>query len=108
NVVGGFMAVVPAAVVYNIASSLGLAFSPSQVIGMGIIVLVAGLTLVQSIIDGITRATVTSTARFFEALLSTAALVGGVGLGMQFSEWIGYPLPPLASMSAPVDRKSVV
>src|SRR5699024_11811439 len=64
NVVGGFMAVVPAAVVYNIASSLGLAFSPSQVIGMGIIVLVAGLTLVQSIIDGITRAPVTSTARF--------------------------------------------
>src|SRR5699024_11084710 len=45
---------------------------PSQVIGMGIIVLVAGLTLVQSIIDGITRAPVTSTARFFEALLSTA------------------------------------
>src|SRR5699024_4122733 len=52
NIVGGFMAVVPAAVVYNIASSLGLSFSPSQVIGMGIIVLVAGLTLVQSIIDG--------------------------------------------------------
>ncbi len=102
NIVGGFMAVVPAAVVYNIASSLGIAFSPSQVIGMGIIVLVAGLTLVQSIIDGITRAPVTSTARFFEALLSTAAIVGGVGLGIQFSDWIGYPLPPLASMSAPV------
>lgn len=102
NIVGGFMAVVPAAVVYNIASTLGLAFSPSQVIGMGIIVLVAGLTLVQSIIDGITRAPVTSTARFFEALLSTAAIVGGVGLGIQFSAWIGYPLPPLASMSSPV------
>src|SRR5699024_6487925 len=28
--------------------------------------------------------------------------VGGVGLGIQFSDWIGYPLPPLASMSAPV------
>src|SRR5699024_1333129 len=36
NVVVGFMSVVPAAVVYNIASSLGLAFSPSQVICMGI------------------------------------------------------------------------
>lgn len=102
NIVGGFMAVVPAAVVYNIASSLGIAFSPSQVIGMGIIVLVAGLTLVQSLVDGITRAPVTSTARFFEALLSTGAIIGGVGLGIQFSAWIGYPLPPLASMGAPV------
>ncbi|MDY3126729.1 MAG: threonine/serine exporter family protein [Corynebacterium sp.] len=102
NIVGGFLAVVPAAVLYHAAAPWGVTFSPSQVIGMGIIVLVAGLTLVQSLVDGITRAPVTSTARFFEALLSTAAIVGGVGMGIQFSAAIGYPLPPLGALAPPV------
>src|SRR5699024_4947839 len=57
---GGVMAVVPAAVVYNVAPSLAIPVSPRQVLGMRILVLVAGLTLAQSIIDGITRAPVTS------------------------------------------------
>ena len=102
NLVGGFVAVIPAAVFYRVAAELGLSFAPSQVIGMGIIVLVAGLTLVQSLVDGITRAPVTSAARFFEAMLSTGGIVAGVGMGIQFSGAIGLPLPPLAVIAPPV------
>lgn len=102
NVVGGFIAVVPAAISYNIAAEFDLRFSPSQVIGSGIIVLVAGLTLVQCLVDGITRSPVTSAARFFEALLSTGAIVAGVGIGIRFSDWAGVSLPPLATIAPPV------
>ncbi|OFS21915.1 threonine/serine exporter ThrE family protein [Corynebacterium sp. HMSC04H06] len=102
NMVGGFIAVVPAAFFYRVASSIGLTFSPSQVIGMGIVVLVAGLTLVQCLVDGITKAPVTSSARFFEALLSTGAIIAGVGVGIQFVDYIGFTLPPLATIAPPV------
>lgn len=102
NLVGGFIAVLPAAVFYHIAAEIGLTFAPSQVIGMGILVLVAGLTLVQCLVDGITRAPVTSSARFFEALLTTAAIVAGVGLGIQVADMVGLSLPPLATIAPPV------
>ena len=48
NVAGGFIATVPAAVAYSIALDYGLEIKPSQIIASGIIVLLAGLTLVQS------------------------------------------------------------
>ena len=75
NIMGGFLAVVPAAILYNMAAGIGITFSPSQIIGSGIIVLVAYLTLVQCLVDGITRAPVTSAARFFEAMLATGAII---------------------------------
>ena len=81
---------------------MGITFSPSQIIGSGIIVLVAGLTLVQCLVDGITRAPVTSAARFFEAMLATGAIIAGVGVGIQFSDWMGFTLPPLATLAPPV------
>lgn len=102
NMVGGFIAVVPAAILYSVAGQFNIQFSPSQIIGMGIVVLVAGLTLVQCIVDGITKAPVTSSARFFEAFLSTGAIIGGVGMGIQFSEMIGFSLPPLETIAPPV------
>ncbi|MGP5557059.1 threonine/serine exporter ThrE [Corynebacterium flavescens] len=102
NVTGGFIAVVPAAILYNVAAGYGINFSPSQIISSGIIVLVAGLTLVQCLVDGITRAPVTSAARFFEAIMSTGAIIGGVGVGIQFSSWLGFSLPPLATIAPPV------
>lgn len=102
NITGGFIAVFPAALSYNLAATLGIHLVPSQVIGSGIIILVAGLTLVQSLVDGITRAPVTSTARFFEAVLATGAIIGGVGLGIQTADALGFPLPPLETMAAPV------
>lgn len=102
NIMGGFLAVVPAAILYNMAAGIGITFSPSQIIGSGIIVLVAGLTLVQCLVDGITRAPVTSAARFFEAMLATGAIIAGVGVGIQFSDWMGFTLPPLATLAPPV------
>src|SRR5699024_4983159 len=66
------------------------------------VVLLFRTKLLSSVIVSSTGAPVSSTARVFDALLSPAPIVGGVGLGIQFSDWIGYPLPPLASMSAPV------
>lgn len=102
NIVGGFIAVLPAAMLYHLAQYLDVTFNPSQVIGMGIVVLVAGLTLVQCIVDGITGAPVTSAARLLEALFYTGAIVAGVGLGIQFVGYIGFALPPLATVAPPV------
>lgn len=102
NIVGGFLAVLPAAILYNIFASFGISMLPSQIIGSGIIVLVAGLTLVQCLVDGITRAPVTSAARFFEALMSTGAIIGGIGMGIQCAAWLNFSLPPLATLAPPV------
>ncbi len=102
NVIGGFIAVVPAAITYNIAASIGVTLLPAQIIGSGIIVLVAGLTLVQSLVDGITRAPVTSAARFLEAMLATCAIVAGVGAGIQAADYLGFDLPPLETVAPPV------
>lgn len=100
NVAGGFIATVPAAVAYGVALDQGLQIRPSQIIASGIIVLLAGLTLVQSLQDGITGAPVTASARFFETLLFTGGIVAGVGLGIQVSGAVGILLPPMESAAA--------
>jgi uncharacterized membrane protein YjjP (DUF1212 family) len=98
NMFGGIIATLPAAVLYTVAADLGVRIPPGQIIASGIIVLLAGLTLVQSLQDGITGAPVTASARFFEALLFTGAIVAGVGIGIQISSLLGVPLPPLETM----------
>ncbi len=100
NVLGGFIATMPAAVAYSIAVDFGFQIKPSQIIASGIIVMLAGLTLVQSLQDGITGAPVTASARFFETLLFTGGIVAGVGLGIQLSGAIGVNLPPLETIAA--------
>lgn len=101
NVAGGFLATVPAAVIYDLAASQGVTISPSQIIASGIIVMLAGLTLVQSLQDGITGASVTASARFFETLLYTGAIVAGVAIGMQVAGLLGISLPPLETVAPP-------
>lgn len=101
NVLGGFIATVPAAVIFDLAAQQGVAISPSQIIASGIIVLLAGLTLVQSLQDGITGAPVTASARFFETLLYTGAIVAGVAIGIQSSGMLGISLPPLETVAPP-------
>ena len=105
NVVGGFLAVFPAAILYNVAAAFGINMSPAQIIASGIIVLVAGLTLVQSLVDGITRSPVTASARFFSALLSTGAIIAGVGVGIQLASAMGFDLPPMGTLAPPVYHK---
>lgn len=94
-VVGGFVATVPAAVFYTLATRAGTTIVPSQVIATGIVVLLAGLTLVQSLQDGVTGSPVTASGRFFQAILFTGAIIAGVAGGIQVADMFGAGLPPI-------------
>ena len=94
-VLGGFVATVPAALFYTLAARAGTTIVPSQVIATGIVVLLAGLTLVQSLQDGVTGSPVTASGRFFAALLNTGAIVAGVAIGIQVADLFGAGLPPI-------------
>ena len=94
-VVGGFLATVPAAIFYTLAARAGTTIVPSQVIATGIVVLLAGLTLVQSLQDGVTGSPVTASGRFFQAILFTGAIVAGVAGGIQVADLMGAGLPPI-------------
>ena len=97
-VLGGTLATLPAVLFYNFSAQLGITIVPSQVIATGIVVLLAGLTLVQSLLDGITGAPVTASARFFQTLLFTGGIVAGVATGIALGELLGVQLPPLETM----------
>ena len=86
NVIGGFLATVPAAITYDFSASIGRTIVPSQLIATGIIVLLAGLTLVQSLLDGVTGSPLNASARFFSAMLNTGGIVAGVAGGVAVSE----------------------
>ncbi|MCK7664322.1 threonine/serine exporter family protein [Corynebacterium sp. CCM 9185] len=95
NMYGGFVATLPAAMTYNWALENGINLAPGQIIASGIIVLLAGLTLVQAIQDGITGAPVTASARFFQTIMLTGGIIAGVAIGIQASTALGVTLPPL-------------
>lgn len=107
-VVGGFFATIPAAVFYDFSTVIGRTIVPSQVIASGIVVLLAGLTLVQSLLDGITGSPVTASARFFQTVLFTGGIVGGVAMGLSFSDLMGVGLPPIETMLGRPSLDSVV
>ncbi|WP_414627393.1 threonine/serine exporter ThrE [Corynebacterium sp.] len=96
--IGGFLATVPAVIFYQFAAPMGVTVVPSQVIATGIVVLLAGLTLVQSLLDGITGSPVTASARFFQTMLFTGAIVAGVATGISVADLLGVGLPPLETM----------
>ncbi|WP_448854539.1 threonine/serine exporter ThrE [Corynebacterium frankenforstense] len=98
-VAGGIIATIPAAVVWALVENHAAEMRPSQIVASGIIVLLAGLTLVQSIQDAITGAPVTAGAHFFETLLFTGAIIAGVGIGLQLADLVGVDLPPLESVA---------
>lgn len=101
QILGGFLATLPAAVIYEIAQQFGFQIKPSQIIASCIIVLVAGLSLVQSLQDGITGAAVTGSARFFETILLTAGIVAGVAVGIRAAGLFGIDLPPMETLTPP-------
>lgn len=101
NFFGGFVATFPTAVAWAWAANLQISLTPSHVIGAGIVVMLANLTLVQSLQDGITGAPVTGGSRFFETLLLTSAIIAGVGFGIQVAGFIGIDLPPLEALATP-------
>ena len=98
-VLGGFIATIPAAIFYDFAASIGRTVVPSQVIASGIVVLLAGLTLVQSLLDGVTGSPLTASARFFNTALNTGGIVAGVAMGLYFTDIVGVSLPPVETMA---------
>ena len=98
---GGFIAVIPAAGAFWLAQNSGTSINASLIIASGIVVLVAGLTLVQSLEDAIMGAPVTASARFFESMLNTGAIIAGVSLGVKASLALGIMLPAIETQTAP-------
>ncbi len=97
QVVGGFVAVVPAALAYAAAPRFGIELVPSQIIASGIIVLLSGLSLVGSVEDAITGAPITGVARFFELLLMTGGIIAGVSMAIRLLEATGIFLPTITT-----------
>ncbi|SIS17811.1 threonine/serine exporter family protein [Williamsia sterculiae] len=97
---GGFIAVIPAAVVYRIAESMGHYVSPSQVIAAGITVLLSGLSLVGSVQDAITGAPITGVARFFELIIMTGGIIAGVAIALRVIAASGITLPTISTSTS--------
>lgn len=101
NAVGGTTATLAAALLYALQDYLPFAVAPSRIIAAGIIVMLAGLTMVQALQDGLTGAPVTGSARFFDTMLVTGGIVAGIALGIELSGMLGIPLPDVIAGSDP-------
>lgn len=108
NAVGGFIATIVAAGIYAVHDYLPFSIQPSRLIAAGIIVMLAGLTLVQALQDGMTGAPVTGSARFFDTMLLTGGIVAGIALGIEVSGIVGIPLPESAARSDPTFVQATV
>jgi uncharacterized membrane protein YjjP (DUF1212 family) len=82
-----------------------LRVSPSIVVASGIVVLLAGLSLVNAAEDGISGFPLTAAARGFEVLVSTVGIVVGIAFVLNVSQRIGIPLTIAES---PVSRSVIV
>lgn len=98
NIVGGVIAAVLASAAYRIGSTFDVTILPSTVIATSIVALLAGLTLVQSIQNGVTHAPVTASARLFDVMIATGGIVAGVAIGIELSAMAGYLLPPISAV----------
>lgn len=96
---GGFLAVLPAALLYPALQGSGLGFRPAQIIAAGIIVLLSGLTLVGAVQDAITGAPITGTARVTEVLVMTGGILVGVALSVRFVGVFDVNLPSLTTVA---------
>ncbi|MFZ2512689.1 MAG: threonine/serine exporter family protein [Gordonia sp. (in: high G+C Gram-positive bacteria)] len=99
QVAGGFIAVIPAALTYQILSGTDFSILPGQVIAAGIVVLLSGLSLVGAVQDAITGAPVTGSARFTEVLVMTGGILVGVGIAVKFVSLVGIELPALSEIA---------
>ncbi|GAC70595.1 threonine export protein, partial [Gordonia soli NBRC 108243] len=98
--IGGFIAVVPAALLYGASETLNIELQPTLVIAAGVTVLLSGLSLVGSVQDAITGAPITGVARFFEVLLMTGGIIAGVGVAVRMLEGIGIILPAITTSTS--------
>ncbi|MDO4631251.1 MAG: threonine/serine exporter family protein [Corynebacterium sp.] len=108
NVAGGLFAALFATVVYHAGVQVGLLLRPSMVIATSIVSMLAGLTLVQAIQNGVTFAPVTGNARFFDTMLLTGGVVAGVAIGIELSAALRMPLPPMETIATPNFASSTI
>ena len=99
--VGGAIATAPALVLYWLSPKLGVQFEPTVAIAAGLVVLLAGLSLVGSVGDVITGAPVTAAARFFELVMMTAATIAGVALVLHLAQRFGAPFVAISAEAPP-------
>jgi uncharacterized membrane protein YjjP (DUF1212 family) len=99
--VGGAIATAPAILLYALSPKLGLHFEPTIAIAAGLVVLLAGLSLVGSVGDVITGAPVTAAARFFELVMMTAATIAGVAFVLHFANRFGAPFVAIGADAPP-------
>ena len=99
--VGGATATAPAIVLYAFSPKLGWHFEPTVAIAAGLVVLLAGLSLVGSVGDVITGAPVTAAARFFELVMLTAATIAGVAFVLHLASRFGAPLIAMSADAPP-------
>jgi uncharacterized membrane protein YjjP (DUF1212 family) len=72
---------------------LDVPVAPSLIVASGIVVRLAGITLVGAVQDALTGYYVTATARTFESLLLTGGVIAGVSLGLSAGVRLGFDLP---------------
>jgi uncharacterized membrane protein YjjP (DUF1212 family) len=106
--IGGVIATAPPLVIFTLCIKRGVAFEPTIAIAAGLVVILAGLSLVGSVGDVIAGAPVTAAGRFFELLMLTAATIAGVALVLHLAGRFGAPAidmgasPPPALAEIPV------
>ncbi|MDO4929302.1 MAG: threonine/serine exporter family protein [Corynebacterium sp.] len=101
NAAGGVLATFIAGVTYRIGMEFDVLIRPSMIIATSIVVMLAGLTLVQALQNGVASAPITAMARLFDTLMVTAGVVAGVGMGIMLMSYLGISLPPMETTAAP-------
>ena len=91
----------PPLVLYWLSPKLGLHFEPTVAIAAGLVVLLAGLSLVGSVGDVISGAPVTAAGRFFELVMMTAATIAGVALVLHLASRFGAPFVAIGADAPP-------
>ncbi|MBP3088598.1 threonine/serine exporter family protein [Corynebacterium sp. sy017] len=101
NTAGGIFASLIAAISYRYADAAGISIRPSMIIATSIVAMLAGLTIVQALQNGVSHSPITANAGFFNAAIATGGLVAGVGIGIALSNSIGFSLPPMETIAPP-------
>ena len=99
--VGGAIATAPPLALYWLSPRLGLQFEPAIAIAAGLVVLLAGLSLVGSVGDVITGAPVTAAGRFFELVMMTGATIAGVAVVLHLANTFGAPFVAIGAAAPP-------
>jgi uncharacterized membrane protein YjjP (DUF1212 family) len=99
--VGGAIATAPALLLYWLGPKVGLQFDPTVAIAAGLVVILAGLSLVGAVGDVITGAPVTAAGRFFELVMMTGATIAGVALVLHLASRFGAPFVGISADAPP-------